>query len=70
MSRTARQRSGASRTIIGPQAFRDYSYLLRCDLARARVQFQRAYQLDPTNRTVVNNLQLLNSSYRFIQRAD
>jgi Flp pilus assembly protein TadD len=49
---------------------RGYSYLLRGDLARARVQFQRAYQLDPTNRTVVNNLQLLNSSYRFIQRAD
>jgi Flp pilus assembly protein TadD len=46
-----------------------YSYLLRGDLPRARVQFLKAYQLDPTNPTVINNLQLLNSSYRFIQRA-
>jgi Flp pilus assembly protein TadD len=49
---------------------RGYSYLLRGDLARARVQFQKAYQRDPTNPTVINNLQLLNSSTRFIQRAD
>ena len=46
-----------------------YSYLLRGNLPKARVQFLKAYQLDPTNPTVVNNLQLLNSSYRFIQRA-
>jgi len=48
---------------------RGYSYLLRGDLPKARVQFLKAYQLDPGNPTVVNNLQLLNSSYRFIQRA-
>jgi Flp pilus assembly protein TadD len=48
---------------------RGYSYLLRGDLPKARVQFLKAYQLDPANPTVVNNLQLLNSSYRFIQRA-
>jgi len=49
---------------------RGYSYLLRGDLTKARVQFQKAYRLDPTNPTVINNLQLLDSSYRFIQRAD
>jgi Flp pilus assembly protein TadD len=48
---------------------RGYSYLLRGDLPKARLQFLKAYQLDPTNPTVVNNLQLLDSSYRFIQRA-
>jgi hypothetical protein len=27
-----------------------------------------AYELDPTNPTIVNNLELLNSSQRFIHR--
>jgi Flp pilus assembly protein TadD len=48
---------------------RGYSYLLRGDLAKARAKFLKAYQLDPTNPTVINNLQLLNASYRFIERA-
>jgi Flp pilus assembly protein TadD len=48
---------------------RGYSYLLRGDLGKARVKFLKAYQLDPTNPTVINNLQLLNASYRFIERA-
>ena len=48
---------------------RGYSYLLRGDLTKARVKFLKAYQLDPTNPVVINNLQLLNSSYRYIQRA-
>jgi Flp pilus assembly protein TadD len=47
---------------------RGYSYLLRGDLAKARVYFMKAYQLDPGNPTVINNLQLLNASYRFIDR--
>lgn len=47
---------------------RGYSYLLRGDLGKARAKFLRAYQLDPTNPTVINNLQLLNASYRFIER--
>jgi len=47
---------------------RGYSYLLRGDLAKARAKFLKAYQLDPTNPTVINNLQLLNASYRFIER--
>jgi hypothetical protein len=38
--------------------------MLRGDLGRARVKFLKAYQLDPTNPTVVNNLQVLNASYR------
>src|SRR5262249_36465297 len=46
-----------------------YSYMLRGDLTRARVKFQKAYELDPTNPTIINNLQLLSSSRRFIQRA-
>jgi Flp pilus assembly protein TadD len=48
---------------------RGYSYLLRGDLTKVRVKFLKAYQLDPTNPVVINNLQLLNSSYRYIQRA-
>jgi Flp pilus assembly protein TadD len=48
---------------------RGYSYLLRGDSTKARVKFLKAYQLDPTNPVVINNLQLLNSSYRYIQRA-
>ena|SRR5437899_8683506 len=45
-----------------------YSYMLRGDLAKARLKFQKAYQLDPTNPTIINNLELLNSSHRFIHR--
>jgi Flp pilus assembly protein TadD len=48
---------------------RGYSYLLRGDLTRARAKFAKAYQLDPTNPTVINNLQLLNASYRFVERS-
>jgi Flp pilus assembly protein TadD len=49
---------------------RGYSYMLRGDLTKARVQFLKAYRLDPANPIIINNLQLLNSSSRFIQRAD
>src|SRR5262249_4714019 len=45
-----------------------YSYMLRGDLARAREKFLQAYKLDPRNPTIKNNLELLNSSHRFIQR--
>jgi Flp pilus assembly protein TadD len=48
---------------------RGYSYLLRGDLGKARAKFLQAYRLDPTNPTVINNLQLLNASYRFVERA-
>jgi Flp pilus assembly protein TadD len=47
---------------------RGYCYMLRGDLGKARAKFLKAYQLDPTNPTVINNISLLNSSYRFIER--
>ncbi len=36
-----------------------YSYLLRGDVAKARTNFLRAYELDPASITVNNNLDLL-----------
>src|SRR4051794_40609343 len=47
---------------------RGYSMMLRGDLKAARRDFLRAYELEPANPLVLNNLELLNSSYRFIQR--
>jgi len=46
-----------------------YSYMLRGNLALARSKFLKAYQLEPNNPTIVNNLALLNSSYNHIARA-
>jgi Flp pilus assembly protein TadD len=45
-----------------------YSMLLRGDFKEARRKFLKAYELDPGNVTIANNLELLNSSYRFVQR--
>jgi Flp pilus assembly protein TadD len=45
-----------------------YSYMLRGDLANARRKFLKAYEREPNNPTIANNLQLLNSSYTYIQR--
>jgi Flp pilus assembly protein TadD len=45
-----------------------YSYMLRGDLAAARKKFLKAYEREPNNPTIVNNLKLLNSSYKFIER--
>jgi Flp pilus assembly protein TadD len=42
--------------------------MLRGDLKAARRKFMQAYQREPNNPTIANNLQLLNSSSRFIQR--
>jgi len=36
-----------------------YSYLLRGDVGKARSSFLRAHELDPTNLTINNNLELL-----------
>jgi Flp pilus assembly protein TadD len=41
-----------------------YSYLLRGDGARARVQFERALSLDPANAVVANNIKLLRLGQR------
>jgi Flp pilus assembly protein TadD len=43
--------------------------MLRGDLANARRKFLKAYEREPGNPTIANNLQLLNSSAGFIQRA-
>ena len=45
-----------------------YSMMLRGNFKEARRNFLRAYDLDPGNPVIVNNLELLNSSYRYIQR--
>ena len=43
--------------------------MLRGDLVNARKKFLKAYEREPNKPTIANNLQLLNSSSRFIQRA-
>jgi len=45
-----------------------YSYMLRGDLVNARKKFVKAYEREPNNPTIANNLKLLNSSSRYIQR--
>jgi Flp pilus assembly protein TadD len=45
-----------------------YSYMLRGDLTAARKKFLRAYEREPNNPTVVNNLKLLDGSARFVRR--
>jgi len=46
-----------------------YSYMLRGDLVKARRKFLKAYEREPNNPMIVNNLKLLNSSYQFVQRS-
>jgi Flp pilus assembly protein TadD len=46
-----------------------YSYMLRGDLARARAKFQAAARRDPDNATIINNLQLLSESSKYIERS-
>jgi tetratricopeptide (TPR) repeat protein len=45
-----------------------YSYMLRGDYVRARQKFLQAYARDPGNPTVINNLQLLDQSTKYIER--
>jgi len=45
-----------------------YSYMMRGDLVAARRKFEKALLREPGNPTIMNNLQLLNASYRYIQR--
>jgi hypothetical protein len=45
-----------------------YSYMLRGDLRKARAKFELAYKKEPNNSTLLNNIQLLNGSYRFVRR--
>jgi Flp pilus assembly protein TadD len=45
-----------------------YSYMLRGKLTAAREKFNEAFQRDPDNPTIQNNINLLNGSSRFIER--
>jgi tetratricopeptide (TPR) repeat protein len=45
-----------------------YSYMLRGNLTAARRKFEKANSLDPGNPVIINNLELLNGSRRFIER--
>jgi Flp pilus assembly protein TadD len=45
-----------------------YSYMLRGDLVNARKKFLKAWEREPGNPLVANNLQLLDSSQRYIRR--
>ncbi len=45
-----------------------YSYMLRGNLAAAREKFHAALLLDPDNLTIRNNVNLLDGSYKFIER--
>src|SRR5215207_219496 len=64
--RTAIALSGETVQILNNQG---YSYMLRGDLAKARSKFRKAHEKEPGNPVIANNLALLDSSYRFIQRA-
>jgi len=44
------------------------SYILRGKLTAAREKFKEAFQREPDNPTIQNNINLLNGSYRFIER--
>jgi Flp pilus assembly protein TadD len=45
-----------------------YSYLLRGDLLHARQYFLKAYEMDPSNPVVANNLAMLRNSIKTPQR--
>lgn len=48
---------------------RGYSYMLRSNLVAARRDLVKAYQLDPKNPIILNNLKLLGGSARFVERS-
>jgi Flp pilus assembly protein TadD len=48
---------------------RGYSYMLRGDLVAARRDFLKAYEREPGNPTIINNLKLLDQSGRYITRS-
>jgi Tfp pilus assembly protein PilF len=48
---------------------RGYSYMLRGNLKLARQDFLKAYEREPNNPTIVNNLKLLDGSGRFVERS-
>ncbi len=56
---------GETTAILNNEA---YSYMLRGGLKQARRKLLKAYEREPNNPTIVNNLELLNSSERIIRR--
>jgi Flp pilus assembly protein TadD len=48
---------------------RGYSYMLRGDLIAARRDFLKAYEREPGNPIILNNLKLLDNAYRYIERS-
>jgi Flp pilus assembly protein TadD len=48
---------------------RGYSYMLRGNLPAARKEFLKAYEREPGNPTILNNLKLLNGSSQYIKRS-
>ena len=56
---------GETTAILNNQA---YSYMLRGKLVEARRKLLKAYEREPNNPTVINNMELLNSSERVIRR--
>jgi len=63
--RMAIRLAGETTEILNNQG---YSYMLRGDLANARKKFELALMREPGNPTIINNLQLLNGSSRYIRR--
>lgn len=62
----ARKLGGETPKILNNEG---YSYMLRGDLRQARTKFEAALRIDPSNQTTMNNLTLLNSSSKFVDRA-
>jgi len=63
--RQAIQLTGETTQILNNQG---YSYMLRGKLTAAREKLNEAFQREPDNPTILNNMNLLNGSYRFIER--
>jgi Flp pilus assembly protein TadD len=57
--------SGETTQILNNQG---YSYMLRGDLTNARRKFLQAYEREPNNPLIINNLNLLDSSEKLIRR--
>lgn len=57
--------AGVTTEILNNQG---YSYMLRGNFVKARKKFMQAYKREPDNPKIANNLQLLNSSRRFVKR--
>lgn len=58
--------AGETTAILNNQG---YSYMLRGDYPRARAKLMKAYEREPGNPTIANNLHLLNGSQRSTARS-